>query len=591
MGKNKGLRVILVIMAAFVMAILAASCGKSHVDDRLLRADRLMESDPHAAKALLDSIDSKGFSESDKALYDFMAFKATDKCGIRHESDSMFLRISDYYSYHKNSEIYPEVMYYGGLVYSDIGDYPTALHYFQSALDRLPAEKKNLRLRGKALANMGHVYTCLRLYDKAKDSYYESIRIDSLMNDSIFLMDDLNVLGSININQGKYKEAELILKRAREIATNVNSPDTCRQDMYLAYIDMRKGNLDSALSIIPNVIRNIDSVYRSTALSHASIIYLNAGKPDSAYKYARQLVDGNDTLNKKNGYNILLSPEVRKYMPLDSILALTARYRDFMEDHLNRHDSQEALLQSSYYNYSIHKRERLKAEREAERLKIWIAIILSLLFMAMTIFFYRKYKHSNHQLKLHISLDKVTFLKKALDSDLERRDNDDSAACSDVKSDQLDNETNICPNTTTDMPMDVSKRLQNELLALHKISEGKKTVSPQILQSQAYMELQKMIENDKAISESNPLWDEIEKTVVENAAGFKERLMLLAGDSLKKSDYHITLLIKCGITPTQMTTVLGRTKGTISYRRETLCKKFFGEKLGAKTFDDIIRLL
>ena len=79
--------------------------------------------------------------------------------------------------------------------------------------------------------------------------------------------------------------------------------------------------------------------------------------------------------------------------------------------------------------------------------------------------------------------------------------------------------------------------------------------------------------------------------MTEDSPNFKSNLHLLTGGKLSVQDYRLALLIKCGVTPTQLISLLGRTKGTISYRRETLCYRVFEEKLGSKVIDGIIRLL
>lgn len=65
----------------------------------------------------------------------------------------------------------------------------------------------------------------------------------------------------------------------------------------------------------------------------------------------------------------------------------------------------------------------------------------------------------------------------------------------------------------------------------------------------------------------------------------------MANGKLTNNDYHTALLIKCGVAPTQMAGIFCLTKGAIVSRRESLCTKFFGENLGTKVIDDIIRLL
>ena len=72
---------------------------------------------------------------------------------------------------------------------------------------------------------------------------------------------------------------------------------------------------------------------------------------------------------------------------------------------------------------------------------------------------------------------------------------------------------------------------------------------------------------------------------------FKANLRLLTQSRLTSLDLHTALLIKCHFTPTQMSVLLGRSKGTIVSRRETLSLKIFDEKIGTKVIDGIIRLL
>ena len=58
----------------------------------------------------------------------------------RISTDSLIRTVLEYYEKHPGSEQYPEALYYGGRVYSDLGDSPTALRYFQHALDALSGE-------------------------------------------------------------------------------------------------------------------------------------------------------------------------------------------------------------------------------------------------------------------------------------------------------------------------------------------------------------------------------------------------------------------------------------------------------------------
>lgn len=116
-------------------------------------------------------------------------------------------------------------------------------------------------------------------------------------------------------------------------------------------------------------------------------------------------------------------------------------------------------------------------------------------------------------------------------------------------------------------------------------------ISSVILESEIYNKIQSYIKNGKVISDKNPIWAELEEIILQVSPNFKQRLNLLTVGKLKPSDIHTALLIKCGISPTNIATLVGRAKATIVYRRESLALKVFDEKTGTDIIDDIIRLL
>lgn len=134
------------------MLLMAVCCGRTSHDHRLERIWGYVSDKPKEAMAALDSIDVTSMSEADRAFYNLIGIKAKDKAYVLHTSDSLILTVIDHYSRHKEDGLYAEALYYGGRVYSDLGDYPTGLHYFQEALDLLPENTPHLRLRGMSLA-------------------------------------------------------------------------------------------------------------------------------------------------------------------------------------------------------------------------------------------------------------------------------------------------------------------------------------------------------------------------------------------------------------------------------------------------------
>lgn len=133
-------------------------------------------------------------------------------------------------------------------------------------------------------------------------------------------------------------------------------------------------------------------------------------------------------------------------------------------------------------------------------------------------------------------------------------------------------------------------KAKGELLARYNKGE-RKQISETILQSETYASLKAYIDNKMMIPIDDPLWGDLEKLVCIDSPDFHARLLLLTDGRITINEHHLALLIKCGVTPTQMTILVSRTKGTISHRRESLCLKIFNKQLGVKVLDEIVRLL
>lgn len=213
------------------------------------------------------------------------------------------------------------------------------------------------------------------------------------------------------------------------------------------------------------------------------------------------------------------------------------------------------------------------------RRKLFISVLICLILLWFM--FHYIEKNTTSRVQLQEALNNINELRRSLASKSETigvDDHDDTATV---------NHSNI-----ESMGIGQLKtRLRDELLSLQRAGSASTDIPPVILDSAAYTRLQSLIKSEKIIADSNPLWDEIEEVVIAASPDFKYHLQLLTGGSLKAADYRLALLVKCGVTPTQMSLLVGRAKGTISYRREALCQKIFGEKLGVKVIDDVIRLL
>jgi hypothetical protein len=138
---------------------------------------------------------------------------------------------------------------------------------------------------------------------------------------------------------------------------------------------------------------------------------------------------------------------------------------------------------------------------------------------------------------------------------------------------------------------ELRNQLRNKVYTLHEQNGGKSLISPQLLHSEAYQQLQNYLAKGMELKENDNLWTNLEEAIHKSSPNFEKTLRLLVGGKLNSYDLHTSILIKCGVTPTQMTILLNRSKGAIVSRRESLCIRIFDKKLGTKVIDNIIRLL
>ncbi len=464
------------ILLSSIFILSTLSCSVSQPDRRLDRVNDLASTSPQEALDSLAAIDYTQLSDADKHYYDFLSIKASDKAYIMHKSDSLILKVIDFESKHQGNGRYPEALYYGGRVYSDLGDYPTALHYYQNALDRLPTDTESKRLKTKVLTQLGHLLNILRLYKQAIPYIEEAIRIDSAINDSLNLMYDIQQLGAVHLRAKNYDTAESLFKQARLLAKSFSPSEIANQEMQLAAIKYYKNQIDSALFFIRPVMKDIDSISRNTASAYACIIYHKANIPDTALIYANELIQ-RDQLNRRTGYQIALASDMLKYLPKDSLLRYISKYRDAMETDLSQNGIQEALIQNSFYNYQLHQRKRLKAETANENLHKWIIAILLIVFALTVCVLYLKYRNKSQLVQLHEAINNVNILRQALESDKNSANETATGHASTSESDTV-----LQPQSVQNL----RARLRDELLSLQNNGGNTSDISPIILNSREF---------------------------------------------------------------------------------------------------------
>ena len=539
----------------------------------------------------LYSISKDELSKEDKVYYDFLSVKLADKAIIHHTSDSIILPVIDYYEDHGPKDCYAEALYYGGRVYHDIGDFPSAIKYYGEALRHVEGSKETLKLKGNIVSQMASLFNSMRLFNEAQRYIKMSIDIDMELKDTVNLIYDLEVLGANYIKVKNYDEAEKTFRQAISIADSKAPLEAMMDSVYLASIMNYKLKHISAVNIIRGIPWRVDSALnydqKQFIYSNVSDIYRGAGMPDSAYKYALELVKIKDALNLKKGYAILLSDELKDLVPADSIRLYVHRYEAAVESYMNSRGDANALIQNTQYNYSIVERDKQKALEKKRMIERWLALSVIVLLLAIIAVIYYRDKSNRTLIRLRSALDGSRELRKQLEAgDAKGEDSGPESEPTAESAAELSAEV-----TTEVTAADLRRRLIDELTAVCDSKKKRLPLSPEIRNSQAYAELQEHIKEKRAIPDASPLWGELHSVIIEASPNFDRRLQLLSPGKIKGDAYRIMLLIKCGVTPTQLSVLIGRTKGALSNRRRILGLKFTDIEISAAMFDNLVYAL
>ena len=571
------------------LIILLSGCGETTPNPILERLDRMAKANSRVELDSLYSISKDELSKEDKVYYDFLSVKLADKAIIHHTSDSIILPVIDYYSSHGPKERYAEALYYGGRVYQDMGDFPSAIKYYGEALRYVEGSKESLKLKGNIVSQMAGLFNSMRLFNEARRYIKMSIEIDRELKDTINLMYDLEVLGANYIKVKNYDEAEKTFRWAIRIADKIAPVESMLDSVYLAGIKNYKRKFSSAADLINGVpyrvgvVEKCDDDQKQFVYSYAADIYRCAGMSDSAYKYALELVKIKDAKNLKKGYLILLSDELKDIVPDDSIRAYVRHYTAAVESYMNSRGDANALIQNTQYNYSIVERDKQKALDKKRVIERCLAISVIVLLLAIIAVIYYRNKSNRTLIKLRSALDNSRELRKQLEA-------------GDAKGEDSGRESEPTAESAAEVTSGVTaeylrRQLIDELTAVCDSKKKRLPLSPEIGNSRAYAELQEYIKEKRAIPDTSPLWGELHSAIIEASPNFDRRLQLLSPGKIKTDAYRIMLLIKCGVTPTQLSVLIGRAKGTLSTRRRILGLKFTDNEISPTMFDNLIYAL
>ncbi len=233
---------------------------------------------------------------------------------------------------------------------------------------------------------------------------------------------------------------------------------------------------------------------------------------------------------------------------------------------------------NSLYNYKLREKENLMLKAENANKKLILTIVISVSFIIFVILI--TYVYRNRQ-----KLERLGRLRKQLYEQSEEyvRQNKE-------KIQELEQEL----KRTSDENMLLIERIEQQRAdlilanqtAMRKQARNESSKN-RIAATDIYKTIQDHIKKDKVITPKE--WETLDRTVNQEVNDFKDNLY--SYHRISQHEYHICMLIRLALSPTEMATLLGCTTSAISKARRRLQEKFFSDNGTAKDFDNFINSL
>ena len=365
--------ILLFPVAAILLVLSVSSCRDAGVREALVRAEALMESDPHAARAILDSIASpnpplKGrASEStglpsfrrgkgEAALYALLRTQADYKCRVRLTSDSLPLIATNYYGTRRKTQRAALAQYYLGCAYSDMGRDLDAIDALLRATTLFPDTTN--KYYANSLFELGKKYMGHEMNDKAIATFRRFRNLTICEEDSVNIGYADYYMGETSLHNGDDLLADSLFHC---VIVNTKFPEEYRCIAYhhLAKLYYYRWNdAQSALKCLEkyNNYYNEDKHNGASFLLKADI-YIAENEPSKAIEnYKKTLQNSIDLYTHCSAYkglaqaaSLLNMPDSAKYyvdqytLLLDSIYTLNRKKEiaDIENNHvIELHDQQ-----------------------------------------------------------------------------------------------------------------------------------------------------------------------------------------------------------------------------------------------------------
>ena len=580
---------LLIIVAVVCIAVVAGCADNSRLRDEIDRAGRLADTCPDSAIALLDSL-SPAIDQADRATrmrYDLMLIKSRDKAYIEHRNDSMIAPVVEYFTGHSDPDLTPLALYYAGRVYSDLGDAPRALDYFQKAVNAIGDDTiKHYGLYKVCHSQIAELFMHQHLFNYALNSAIKAVDLSSPET----LHWDYEMIACIYYEIGTIDSSLTYYKRAYDSALKNNPAGISRVKQQMASFFYHCGEYSKADSILSTLMTNYPADLKNQVYSTKASNTIKIEGYEAAFPYLKWLADSGNIYGQTYGNGELAnyySYIAEKYDADEKYDSAAMHLRSYikLQDSINKITQIEAVEKvKGMYDYSIREKDN-KILRTENRLRRELNVALAFILAAVVFIGWILFRDSNR--KRMVLRYKNIALKSILDDT--RKSTKEYQQEMQDKVDSLTKQLDVIDSvkaTATELAIKKSEILLSDSILT---VEERAQQYIRLLEKPVISYLKNGLTKGESLNTTKALV-ELEKCVNDIYPEFKHKLISICGVNI--TEYNVSLLLKSGFSPSEISKLLSKSNETISSIRRRLMKKVFNQKNASpKLWDEFISSL
>lgn len=577
------------LFAAWFTLCLCCCDDRPSYKARLSAIDSIAYTDAPLALAMLDSLKPHmaGATEADRNFYSLMRVKAEDKAFVTHKTDTLMLRLVDYYETDGDKALLPTAYYYSGRVYSDMNDGKRALQYFQKAVEMIDSSST---LYSAAYSQIGYLFLYQGIYDKGVVAFLRAYKQYKHAGNKLGVAGALCGMAYCRQRQGSELQALRYFKQAMTLVRGTGNK-SYEADIIgqIANCYYNIGNYQAALKCARRALNGVDSINARGIYAIAADIYDKIGKKDTAVLLNEKLFALDDVYAKQTAGKWL----GHYYLDKDVVKATA-----YIDEYNKYSDSIHSIIQTekiaqidAMYNYSLRETEniRLKSEIEKERYSLYISVAVMISVVLILVLFVLSIKKKRYIERMKYENERRYLVSKYEQSKAFIYENNKKIL---AMTQQLSESANANERLASAL-----KANEEQLRNLNKMTEikikNRKLAETGLANSDICAKILTIL-NDKTLCEfdkklSAKDWLSLDTEVKNYYPDFKKTISSLC--RLSELEYHVCLLLKIGIKAKDISVLVSKSKSSVSAIRRRLYFKAFNKDVPPETWDEFIRSL